>query len=68
MHPEMYLPMQRLIERERDERLALRRPGQSERPRPSGECAGRAQPAGTLSRALASFRAAAAPSSCCAIA
>ncbi len=67
MHPEMYLPMQRLIERERDEHLAHRR---------SGAVTGEAAHAGTTSaatlgprsRALASLRAAAAPSSCCAMA
>jgi len=68
MHPEMYLPMQRVIERERDERVALRRPAPPEQPRPSAECAGGTEPAGPLGRVLGSLRAASAPSSCCAMA
>lgn len=68
MHPEMYLPMQRVIERERDERLALHRPGPPEQPRPSAECADRTESVGPLGRVLGSLRTAAAPSSCCAMA
>lgn len=67
MHPELYLPMQRLIERERDERLAHPR----SRPVTGAAAdagAARAEPRSPLSRALASLRTAAAPSSCCAMA
>lgn len=66
LHPEMYLSMQRMAEREAVERLGLRRPGPVRRS--AGSCSGRVPSAGLFGRVLASLRAAAAPSSCCAMA
>lgn len=66
MHPEMYLTMQRMAEREAVERLGLRRPGPVRRS--AGTRSGPVPSAGLLPQALASLRAAVAPSSCCAMA
>lgn len=62
MHPEMYLSLQRQVERERDARLALRR-----RPSPSAADDG-ARLRSRLTRAVAAVRDAATPSTCCALA
>lgn len=62
MHPEMYLSLQRELERERDARLASRRSPAT----PTADDGARLR--SRLTRAVATVRAAATPSTCCALA